>query len=263
MPPGPASDGAWWERAFGPAYLAAYPHRGDEEARRHAPVVASLIALRAGDRVLDLACGEGRYARALAAAGMRVTGVDLSEDLLAVARRASPSLPGAPCYLRCDMRRLPFEQQFEGAVSLFTSFGYFDRAEDDARVLEGVHRALVPGGRFLLDFLHAAAVRATLEPRGESREGPWAVHASRRLDEGAPGGPRVRKDTEVRDARTGRVVWRVEESVRLYAPEELDGMLRAAGLEPEGGPRGGLDGRPFDAASPRWVRVARRRGGAR
>ena len=75
-----------------------------------------------------------------------MTGVDLSEPMLEEARARSPNLPGTPLYVRWDARDLPFREQFDGAVSLFTSFGYFDDAEDDRRILRGVARALVPGG---------------------------------------------------------------------------------------------------------------------
>jgi SAM-dependent methyltransferase len=88
-----------------------------------------------------------------------VTGLDLSEDLLAEAKARSPNLPGAPTYLRSDMREIPFFEQFEAVVSLFTSFGYFDDRTDDEKVLEGAARALVPGGRLLLDLPNPAQVR--------------------------------------------------------------------------------------------------------
>ncbi len=147
--PFPSKGVPWWTRAFERAYLTVYGHRDEEEARRFAPHVARLLGLRHSSRILDLACGEGRYSRVLASLGFRMTGVDLSATLLEEAMRASPQLPGAPTYLRCDMRDLPFESQFEGVVSIFTSFGYFDDPADDLRVLRGVHRALVPGGRLL------------------------------------------------------------------------------------------------------------------
>ncbi len=128
-------------------------------------------------------------------AGVRVTGVDLSAALLAEARGVRPGLPGAPTYVRADMRALPFfGPQFDGVVSLFTSFGYFDAPADDARVFAEVARVLAPGGRFLLDFLHAPVVRATLVPASvEARARRPPDHVTRRIDDETPGGPYVRK----------------------------------------------------------------------
>jgi SAM-dependent methyltransferase len=259
----PRADHDWWVTAFGAWYLTTYGHRDEEEARRNAPGIVRLLGVPPHARVLDLACGEGRYARALSSLGYRVTGVDLSDDLLERAHELSPDLPGAPTYVRGDMRSLPFQQQFEAVVSLFTSFGYFDDRSEDAKVLAGVRRALVPGGRLLLDFLNASRVRASLVPVSEERRDPYLVTHRRRLDLDAPDGPYVRKATTFTDTRNGRLVMEVEERVRLYEPEELDAMLRVAGLEPCGDAVGDFDGRPFDAASPRWIRVAARRTGGR
>ena len=258
--PSPAAlaDSPWWVRAFGPLYLTVYGHRDDAEAARNAPRIAALLSLRPHDRVLDLACGEGRYARALAATGYRVTGVDVSHPLLEDARRRSPMLPGTPTYLKRDMRDLPFFEQFEGAVSLFTSFGYFDDAGGDLEVLDAVHRALVPGGRFLIDFLNEPQVRANLVAESVETKGHWRVEYRRRIDDAGEGGPYVRKEVVVTDLRTSDEVGRYEERVRLYTPDALDAALASTGLVPEGPRHGGFFGEPYDERAPRYVRVARR-----
>ena len=259
----PRADHDWWVTAFGAWYLTTYGHRDEGEARRNAPGILRLLGVPPHARILDLGCGEGRYARALASLGYRVTGVDISDDLLERAHELSPDLPGAPTYVRCDMRSLPFQQQFEAVVSLFTSFGYFDDRSEDAKVLAGVRRALVPGWRLLLDFLNAPRVRTSLVPSSEERNDPYLVTYRRRIDEETPDGPYVRKSIEFTDTRNGRVVMEAEERVRLYEPEELDAMLRVAGLEPVGPAVGDFDGRAYDATSPRWIRVAARRTGGR
>jgi SAM-dependent methyltransferase len=252
-------DSPWWVRAFGPLYLTVYGHRDETEARRNAPRIAALLKLRHHDRVLDLACGEGRYARALAASGYRVTGIDASGTLLEEARKLSPMLPGTPTYLRRDMRDLPFFEQFEGVASLFTSFGYFDDRGGDLEVLDGARRALVPGGRFLLDFLNAPHMRATLVAESVETKDHWRIECRRRIDEATEGGPYVRKEVVLTDVRISQEIGRYEERVRLYAPDELDEALRASGLEPEGPRQGGFHGEPYDESALRFVRVARRR----
>ena len=54
---------------------------------------------------------------------------------------------------------------------MFTSFGYFETRDEDLAIFRGVHRALRPGGRFVLDFLNEANVRKTLVPH-EMRSSP-------------------------------------------------------------------------------------------
>jgi SAM-dependent methyltransferase len=257
MPSASALERPWYATAFDHAWLRLHPHRNDAEATRHAPPILRLLGLKAGQRVLDVACGAGRYCRALAARGLSVTGVDLSDDLLGEARAKSPNLPGAPLYLRWDARTLPFREQFEGAVSLFTSLGYFETRQDDLLVLRGVHSALVPGGAFLLDYLNPAEVRANLVPE-ETVEVPGLTASVRRRIEGGADGQCVVKTVEARASGTDRVEAAFTERVRLYEPDELDALLRESGLAPEGERHGDLDGGPFTPASQRCVRVARK-----
>jgi SAM-dependent methyltransferase len=260
-PPAPPSAPApWYRRAFGRLYLTVYGHRDEAEARANAPHVLARLGVAWNARLLDVGCGEGRYARALQAIGCRVTGVDLSPSLLEEAHRLSPDLPGTPSYVLGDMRELTFEQQFEGAISMFTSIGYFDRApRDDVRVFEGVRRALVPGGRFLVDFLNAAEVRATLVPESVEERAPYRVEIQRRIED-APGDRGVVvKHVRVVDARTDSVEGEFEERVTLYEPDDLEQVLSEAGLAPVGDRFGHVDGRPYGPESPRLVRVAERR----
>ena len=248
----------WFLRAFERIYLDIYPHRDDAEAEQNAPKIARLLGLRAGQRLLDVACGAGRYARAFARRGLIVTGVDLSEDLLEEARERSPNLPGSPSYVRGDIRTLPFFQQFHAAVSLFTSFGYFENRAADLSVLQGVHRALIPGGRFLLDFLNADAVRRALEPMTETHTDRFTVRMERHIDDDAPGGPRVKKKVRASWKDTGIFATEYEEDVRLYTPDEIDEMLIETGFRLEGQRLGEFDGSPFDPDSPRLIRIASR-----
>lgn len=246
----------WYATAFGRLWLHLHPHRDDAEAVRHAAFIVRTLGLKAGQRVLDVGCGGGRYARALAARGLKVTGVDLSAEMLEAARAASPNLPGSPIYLRADARALPFVAQFEGAVSLFTSLGYFDTRQDDLNLLRGVARALVPGGSFLLDYLNPAHVRTTLVADEEGTVDGYHVHVRRSCEEAAAG-PVVVKRVTVRHAGARRVESEFFERVRLYEPSEIDALLSEAGLAPEGERWGSLEGAPFEPSSDRQVRLAR------
>lgn len=105
-----------------------------------------LLELPSGARVLDCPCGQGRHAHLLAEAGFDVDGLDYSASLLAVAKKrgASKTLR----YSEGDMRALPrkWTGKFDAVLNLFTSFGFFDQPNDDARVLEQFARVLKPGG---------------------------------------------------------------------------------------------------------------------
>jgi len=257
MAPASLLEAPWFVKAFDRFWLRLYAHRDDAEARAAAPALIDLLGVRVGAQILDVACGGGRYARALSDHGMRVTGVDLSPDLIEVARERSPLLPGTPDYFRRDIRALPFPRMFDGAISMFTSFGYFDRREDDVAVFRGVQRALRPGARFVLDFLNEAYVRAHLTPIETKDDGDLRVHLERRIADG-PHGPCVFKRVEAVDARSGLLQATFEERVRLYTADEVDALLTEAGLTPVGERLGSVAGAAFDAQASRLVRVATR-----
>lgn len=256
MPPAIAHDAPWYVSAFDERYLKLYAHRDEQEAEDRAPGMMKLLGLTHDKRLLDVACGEGRYARAMARRGVRVTGIDLSKELLLEARERSRLLPGSPQYTRRDMRKLPFVSQFDAVISMFTSFGYFETEAEDLAVFRGVSRALVPGGRFLLDFMNEAQLRSSLVPEETQRSRSVNVHIKRWIDEDATDGPRVEKRVKAVAARTGITEFEVTESVRLYTPDEIDALLARAGLEPVGERMASVDGTPLDALAPRLIRLA-------
>jgi len=193
--------------------------------------------------VLDVGCGAGRHAAALLAAGARPVGLDLSAALLRRARSR-----GVPL-VRADMRALPVRpRSMDLVVNLFTSFGYFDDDAVHARVLAGAADCLVPGGWFVMDFLHADSVRNGLVPEEEQLLGGKRVHVTRALEDG---GLRVVKTMQVAGGKT------FVERVRLFAPSELEAMFAAAGLK-VAHRFGDYDGGPLRPGSPRAILMASR-----
>lgn len=194
----------------------------EERSTREAEAVWRLFDLYKGAAVLDLGCGPGRMAGALARKGAHVTGLDRSERLLARARSATSGL--AVDYVAGDMRRLPWRSRFDAVLLWNTSFGYFDE-DENAEVLAQVWDALKPGGRLLVDQANRAALLGRALP---------AVDVIRRGDDCAfnlldydPTTERLEMERIlVRDGRTRRLPY----SVRLYGAPEMARMLRLAGF---------------------------------
>lgn len=235
----------WFERWFGEAYLTLYPHRDEAEAERVVTLLERLGVIGEG-RLLDLACGAGRYMAALARRGATVAGLDLSLPLLRTAQRR-----GARRLVRGDVRALPLRgASLDAVLNLFTSFGYFDDDAEHDRVIAEVARVLKPGGRFVLDFLNAPQVRASLVPRDERRRpsGTVVVQERRISDDGR---------FVVKTIRMGGEGHAFMERVRLLERSDLERMLQAAGLTVER-VLGDYDGGPHTADSPRCLVVARR-----
>jgi ubiquinone/menaquinone biosynthesis C-methylase UbiE len=125
----------------------------DEHSDADTTEILSLLQLPAGSRILDAPCGHGRISRRLAAAGMEVTGVDLTPAYLEQAR-SDPQMPlNAVTYVEGDVRDLPVEGPFDAVVCWLNSFGYYDDA-DCHQVLREFHRVLRPGGKVAIDTMH-------------------------------------------------------------------------------------------------------------
>lgn len=211
----------WWKEAFGAWYPIVYTSRDDESAHREVASAATWLSLLSTDRVLDLACGGGRHARALARRVQQVIGCDLSMSLLRSARDPG----GGPHYLAADQRQLPFASaSFDVVTCFFTSFGYGESVEHDRVILNEVRRVLRPKGRFLLDLPDPRFVRDHLVPESTDIRGDYVVKSRRTLN-----GNRVQKDVTVL-SRSGVVEASWQESVRLYDGDEVNALLHATSL---------------------------------
>ena len=142
------------EGTFGDDYLYFYEESIDDaHSDADTAEILGLLDLPAGARILDAPCGHGRIARRLAAAGMEVTGVDLTPAYLEQAR-ADPQLRlDTVSYLEGDIRALPVDGPFDAVVCWLNSFGYYDDA-DCHRVLREFHRVLREGGKVAIDTMH-------------------------------------------------------------------------------------------------------------
>jgi SAM-dependent methyltransferase len=245
-----STDAPWYRRAFGPLYPSLYAHRDAAEAERALRI--ALPSLPAGP-TLDLACGAGRYLRALRRAGRRAFGLDLSLPLLRAARAETPPAP----VVQADMRALPFRDgAFASVLSMFSSFGYFEDEEDDRATLADVPRVLRPGGAFLLDLSNRARVVAGPLSGAQREVEGLRVVETRRL---AQDRRVVEKEVRVTD-RSGATVEQYTERLRLYEREEIEALARPLSLVVRIA-WGGYDGSAFDSRAARMILLLEKRGG--
>lgn len=208
---------------FTPGSPEATAAAGDE-----ARFVWKALGLRKGSRVLDIPCGTGRHAVRLARMGASVLGVDATPAYLKEARHAARRLKNAR-FVRGDMRRIPLRDEFDAAINLWTSFGYFAKASDDLKTLRGIARALKPGGLFLLDTADITALRA----RGRSKTWERRSDGAYVLEDAVHVGgrdPRVINEWTI--LRPGKPVLRSRFVVRGYDKARLFAILKKAGLAP-------------------------------
>ena len=141
----------------------------DDAAWRIAPAQVSqaleLMDVRHGARFLDMACGPGRHSLELARCGFQVTGVGRTALYLEEAARRAASEQLNIEFVREDMRTFSRQNSFEAAWSMFTSFGYFERHEDNQQVLDNVFRSLKDGGVFLIELMGREIIARIFQAR--------------------------------------------------------------------------------------------------
>ncbi|MFO8098495.1 MAG: class I SAM-dependent methyltransferase [Salinibacter sp.] len=240
----------WYDGWFGSnAYNLVYDHRDEAEAERLVDFVERTIAPDDGARVLDVGCGRGRHARAFARRGYDVTGLDLSEESIAEARRRAEAEGLDISFAQGDMRDPYCEDCMDGVVNLFTTFGYFEADAENQRALRAMATALRPGGWFVQDFLNAPQVVDTLAPETTRTTNGLTIREHRWIDDG-----RINKEITIED--NGRTE-SFRESVRLYTLDDFRAMYDAVGLTLLD-TYGTYDGDPYTEHSPRLLLHARR-----
>jgi SAM-dependent methyltransferase len=208
-----------------------------------------LLDLRPGMSVLDLACGHGELANSLAARGCQVTGLDSSAVFLDRARADAGAAGVSVEYVAGDMRRLPWTGRFDRVINWSTAFGYFDDTANRA-VLDGIARALRPGGRLAMDLDNLTAFLAAYCPSRvvAARENGDMLVDRYHLD--AMTGRFEAERTVIRSGRARRVTF----VKRLFSFPELRDWLLAAGFATASGY--GEDARPLTAEHKRMVILA-------
>ena len=239
----------WFETIFDERYPELFaPLEGNAE--EEVDDIVRLLGLPAGAAVEDLGCGRGRHAIPLAQRGYEVTGVDLSDKMLRLARIRSEKDGVRVEWVRGDMRTFCRPGAFDACLSLFTSFGFFSDRENQA-VLDNVGRSLKAGGRLLLDLRNAGKGLARLDDLDETRElASGTLKMSIRYD-------RATRRARARHVLTRRDGIRIASAfdVRIYSGDELSGMLERAGMR-VADIFGSLAGGPFDDTSARMVVLA-------
>ncbi|MED4581709.1 class I SAM-dependent methyltransferase [Brevibacillus choshinensis] len=212
----------WFERSFREDYVLVYRHRDDSAADSEVANLLARLPIKDTGRVLDLCCGSGRHSRALARRGYEVVGVDLSPVLLQLAEEHNDYAQLS--FTRCDMRTIPFQNEFDIVVNLFTSFGYFSTDEENAKVVRNMAQALKPGGEVVIDYLSPVFVKENLVPESTKEAEGMLIHEKRWIEDGF-----VKKRISITDDQSSEPREYMEQ-VRLFTVEQMISMLEQAGF---------------------------------
>ena len=205
---------------LGAAYLRYSFTYGTEQ---EVDFLLDALGLGPGMRVLDVGCGPGRHAHALARRGVQVHGVDISERFIELAVAGAP--PGAT-FERADARLLTYDGEFDAAISLCQ--GAFGLAglpgaplddDPDGVILGAMARALVPGGPIAVSAFSSYCQVSHLGADADSDAGVASFDADAGVNH---------ERTQIRD-EAGRAT-EVDLWTSCFTPRELRLLARAAGL---------------------------------
>ncbi len=213
----------WYESWFdSPFYHVLYKKRDEREAKAFIDKLIDYLAPEPQARMLDLACGKGRFSRFLASKGFDVTGLDLSENNIEFARQfESDNLS----FFTQDMRKAFRINYFDFVFSFFTSFGYFESEKEDLQSLKSIAKGLKKNGIFVLDFFNSNYVVENLVAAEVKEIGGVSFNIKRWVE-----ATHVIKTIQFTVAGQEHLF---QERVRLFSLEELENLVQSAHMKTE------------------------------
>jgi len=141
--------------SLGMSFASFYDFYDAPEYRQEQLRMYCELASQAGDPILELACGTGIITIELARAGSQVTGLDISADMLEVAREKmaceESDVRSRIRLVEADMRAFALDERFGGVFLPSNSFGYLTASDDRRSCLQAIYDHLRPGGLLVLE----------------------------------------------------------------------------------------------------------------
>ena len=121
--------------------------------------------------ILDVGCGTGNHSYILAKRGYEVVGIDLSEQMLQIAREKATGGLRNPEFHNMNMRRIVLGRKFDAALILFGSFTYLLKDSDVKSCLSSIRKHIVGRGLIVFEFWHNSGMYPAAETISGHR--PW------------------------------------------------------------------------------------------
>lgn len=248
----------WWNDFFDDIFAAVLLDRPDM-AEREAAIAffENHLNITPGDTIFDQCCGTGSLSRTLAAKGYHAIGVDIIPSYITKAQRLVEEGQIRGCSFACsDARIYAPDTPCDAAINWYTSFGYSQDDTDNMNMLHRIFGALKPGGKMALDLTNMSLSMRQAEKTAiyEQETDIGMVKVERRFTFDIPNGMR---GSTWRYTLPDGSVQEKSGSSRLYAPREIDAMLRQCGFENITF-FGDVDGSPLTMDSPRCICTAQK-----
>ena len=123
-----------------------------EQTKSQVDFLWNILQLKAGERVLDLACGFGRHSLELANRGCTIVGVDITAAYVEEAKKQATERGLAAEFICADLRDLRFRDEFDVVLNLADgAIGYLENEEENLKIFDLISSALKPGGKHVMD----------------------------------------------------------------------------------------------------------------
>lgn len=212
---------------FGPGYIREYDsYLTQERTISEIDFLEKKLHLKKGSRILDCPCGHGRHSIELARRGYGVTGQDINSFFLNKAKKASTFSNLSVNWIKGDMRKVQFENEFDVILCLFSSLGYFERDVEHQKVFDQNAKALKFGGRFVLDVINRDYFVRTYQKRSWKKLADGSIVICENDFDHLTG---RNLEKRLRMWKNGKRE-EVSHFVRIYTIPELVAMLNNSGL---------------------------------
>ena len=220
-----------------------------QSAGKEVEQIVSLLKLEPGVSICDLCCGPGRHSLELGRLGYCVTGVDRTGLYIEQAKKKANKQGLNIRFVQDDMKSFREPNSFDAVINVFTSFGFFEDATDDKRVLENVYESLIEGGKFIIDIMGKEVLaRIFREKRWFEEDGVIILEESKLSEDWSSVESRWIK---IRDGKRDEFRF----TLRLYSAAQLSELLKSCGFR-QLEIYGDLSGSPYDLTAKRLVVVA-------
>ena len=195
----------------------------DKDTKADVDFICEVLGLDKDNKVLDLFCGFGRHSIELAKRGYSATAIDYNRSYLEFGKKLCEGMDNTPNFVQGDVRSINYGDNYDAAIIMFNSFGYFNDNEDKL-ILGKIYNVLKPKGKFLIEILNRDWILKNYKDKQESEFGSIKVIEKREFD--------------ILTSRNNFIIERSEEnrivskkgSWRLYSPHEIINVLEGIGF---------------------------------
>ncbi|MGY8989068.1 MAG: class I SAM-dependent methyltransferase [Flavobacteriales bacterium] len=207
----------WFDSKY---YHILYKNRNEKEAESFLENLSILEFFKKNSKIIDIACGKGRHSFFLSELGYDVTGVDLSKNSIKHAQQFEKENLKFDV---ADMRETYKKNSFDVSLNLFTSFGYFNKKEDDFSAIKAMSENLKNDGILIIDFLNSKKVISNLIKTETKEINGIQFNISRKVKDGF-----IIKNIEVNHNEDK---FYFQEKVKALTKENFSELLTFAGLQ--------------------------------